>query len=47
VWFDVGFLADGWCYRDAAARGTGGLLWGTFVLLLGPFGLAIYLLARY
>jgi len=47
VWFAVSFLAAGWCYHDAETRRAGGLLWGPFVLFLGPFGLAIYLLARY
>jgi hypothetical protein len=47
VWFAVSFLAAGWCYHDAETRREGGLLWGPFVLFLGPFGLAIYLLARY
>jgi hypothetical protein len=47
VWFAVSFLAAGWCYQDAENRRLGGLFWGTFVLFLGPFGLAIYLLTRY
>ncbi|UCC67938.1 MAG: tetratricopeptide repeat protein [Armatimonadota bacterium] len=47
VWFAVSFSAAGWCYNDAETRRAGGLLWGPFVLFLGPFGLAIYLLARY
>jgi len=47
LWFAVSFFAAGWCYQDAETRRTGGLMWGPFVLLLGPFGLAIYLLARY
>ena len=47
AWFMVSFLAAGWCYQDAETRREGGLLWGPFVLFLGPFGLAIYLLARY
>ena len=47
VWFAVSFLAAGWCYHDAESRRLGGLFWGTFVLFLGPFGLAIYLLTRY
>ncbi len=47
LWFAVSFVAAGWCYHDAETRREGGLLWGPFVLFLGPFGLAIYLLARY
>lgn len=47
VWFGSSLLAAGWCYQDAETRRAGGLFWGPFVLFLGPFGLAIYLLARY
>jgi hypothetical protein len=47
VWFGSSFVAAGWCYQDAETRRAGGLFWGPFVLFLGPFGLAIYLLARY
>jgi hypothetical protein len=47
VWFGSSILAAGWCYQDAETRRAGGLFWGPFVLFLGPFGLAIYLLARY
>ncbi len=47
LWFGVSLVAAGWCYYDAETRNVGGLLWGPLVLCLGPFGLAIYLLARY
>ncbi len=45
LWFAVSFLMAGWCYQDAEARGMAGLSWAPLVLCLGPFGLAIYLLA--
>jgi hypothetical protein len=47
VWFAVSLTAAGWCYWDAESRRHPGLFWGPFVLCLGPFGVAIYLLARY
>jgi hypothetical protein len=47
VWFAVSLAAAGWCYYDAETRRESGLFWGPFVLCLGPFGLAIYLLTRY
>jgi hypothetical protein len=47
IWFAISFIAAGWCYHDAETRREAGLLWGPVVLCLGPFGLAIYLLARY
>jgi tetratricopeptide (TPR) repeat protein len=45
LWFAISMLAAGWCYHDAETRGLAALLWASFVLCLGPFGLAIYLLA--
>lgn len=45
VWFAVSLFAAGWCYNDSEGRRQVGLLWAPFVLSLGPFGLAIYLLA--
>jgi hypothetical protein len=47
LWFGVSLVAAGWCYYDAETRRESGLFWGPFVLCLGPFGLAIYLLVRY
>ena len=47
VWFGVGLFAAGWCYNDAESRRQVGLFWAPFVLGLGPFGLAIYLLATH
>jgi len=47
VWFTASLAAAGWCYHDSEARGESGLFWGPFVLCLGPFGLAIYLLTRF
>lgn len=47
VWFATSLGAAGWCYYDADARREMGLFWGPFVLCLGPFGLAIYLLTRF
>jgi len=45
VWFGLSLVTAGWCYSDAESRRQAGLLWGLFVLALGPFGLTIYLLA--
>lgn len=47
VWFAISLAAAGWCYHDAETRRESGLFWGPFVLCLGPFGLAIYLLTRF
>ena len=47
LWFATSLFAAGWCYHDAESRGQAGLFWAPFVLCLGPFGLAIYLLATY
>jgi hypothetical protein len=47
LWFVVSLVAAGWCYNDAETRKEAGLFWGPFVLCLGPFGLAVYLLTRY
>jgi hypothetical protein len=47
VWFGVSLFAAGWCYNDAESRRQAGLFWAPFVLGLGPFGLAIYLLATH
>lgn len=47
VWFAASMAAAGWCYHDAETRREPGLFWGPFVLCLGPFGLATYLLTRY
>jgi len=47
VWFGVSLFAAGWCYNDAESRRQVGLFWAPFVLGLGPFGLAIYLLATH
>ncbi len=47
LWLGTGLFAAGWAYNDAEARRLGGLFWGALVLCLGPFGLAIYLLATY
>ncbi|NIN09807.1 MAG: hypothetical protein GTN78_13130, partial [Gemmatimonadales bacterium] len=47
VWFGISLFAAGWCYNDAESRREAGILWGPFVLCLGPFGLAIYLLATH
>jgi hypothetical protein len=45
LWFGLSLVAAGWCYNDAESRRQTGLLWAPFVLTLGPFGLAVYLLA--
>jgi hypothetical protein len=45
LWFAVSLVAAGWCYHDAETRGLAGIMWAPFVLCLGPFGLAIYLLS--
>ena len=45
-WVGASLLAAGWIYHDAELSHRVGLFWGPFVLLLGPFGLAIYLLSR-
>lgn len=45
LWLGLGLLLGGWCYHDAENRRLGGLGWAVFVLCLGPFGLAIYLLS--
>jgi hypothetical protein len=45
AWFSASLLSAGWCHGDAQTRRQGGLLWAPFVFCLGPFGLAIYLLA--
>jgi len=45
LWFAVTMVAAGWCYHDAETRGLAALPWASFVLCLGPFGLAIYLLS--
>ena len=47
VWFGASLFAAGWCYNDAESRRQAGLFWAPFVLGLGPFGLAIYLLATH
>lgn len=47
AWFAVSLLAAGWAYNDAETRRMQGLFWGVFVLLLGPFGVAVYLLATH
>jgi len=47
TWFAISLGAAGWCYYDAESRRESGLFWGSSVLCLGPFGLAIYLLTRY
>ncbi|MBE9565311.1 MAG: hypothetical protein IMF16_00990 [Proteobacteria bacterium] len=46
LWFAISLASAGWCYQDAETRGQSSLFWGPFVLCLGPFGLAIYLLSR-
>ena len=45
AWFGVSLVSAGWCYNDAESRRQAGMAWASFVLCLGPFGLAIYLLA--
>lgn len=45
AWFGVSLVSAGWCYNDAESRRQAGIAWASFVLCLGPFGLAIYLLA--
>jgi hypothetical protein len=47
LWLGTSLVAAGWAYSDAENRKLGGLFWGPLVLSLGPFGLAIYLLATY
>lgn len=47
LWFAVSFVSAGWCYNDAEAQRRPGILWAPLVLCLGPFGLAIYLLATH
>jgi hypothetical protein len=47
LWFGVSFVSAGWCYNDAEAQRRPGILWAPLVLCLGPFGLAIYLLATH
>ncbi len=44
LWFAASLLGAGWCYHDADSRGFAAHLWAPFVLALGPFGLALYLL---
>ncbi len=46
LWFGISLASAGWCYQDAETRRQSSLFWGPFVLCLGPFGLAIYLLSR-
>jgi hypothetical protein len=46
-WLGASLVAAGWVYSDAETRKLGGLFWGPLVLCLGPFGLAIYILATY
>jgi hypothetical protein len=45
AWLGVSLVCAGWCYNDAETRMQAGVFWALFVLCLGPFGLAIYLLA--
>jgi uncharacterized Zn finger protein (UPF0148 family) len=45
LWFGASFLMAGWCYHDAENRRLPAILWAPFVLFLGPFGLAVYLLS--
>ncbi len=47
AWFGVSLVSAGWCYNDAESRRQAGIFWAPFVLCLGPFGLAIYLLATH
>jgi len=47
IWLCISLLAAGWSYQDAETRRQSALFWGVFVLCLGPFGLAIYLLTTY
>jgi hypothetical protein len=47
LWFVISLGGAGWAYYDAESRQESGLFWGSFVLCLGPFGLAIYLLTRF
>jgi hypothetical protein len=47
LWLGASLVAAGWAYSDAETRKLGGLFWGPLVLCLGPFGLAIYILATY
>jgi len=47
VWFGASLFAAGWCYNDAESRRQAGLFWAPFVLCLGPFGLAVYILATH
>ncbi len=44
AWFGVSLVSAGWCYYDAESRRQASIAWASFVLCLGPFGVAIYLL---
>jgi hypothetical protein len=47
LWLGASLVAAGWTYNDAEARGLRGLFWGPLALCLGPFGVAIYLIATH
>jgi hypothetical protein len=46
VWFIISILLCVWVYRDAEARGMGGVLWLIVVIITGIIGLIIYLIVR-
>ena len=46
IWFVIWLLVAIWVYKDAEARGMGGVLWLILVLLLGIIGIIIYLVVR-
>jgi hypothetical protein len=47
LWLGASLVAAGWTYNDAEVRGLRGLFWGPLALCLGPFGVAIYLIATH
>jgi hypothetical protein len=46
IWFIIWLLVAIWVYKDAEARGMGGVLWLIIVILLGIIGIIIYLVVR-
>jgi hypothetical protein len=46
IWFIIWLLVAIWVYKDAEARGMGGVLWLILVILLGIIGIIIYLVVR-
>lgn len=46
IWFIIWLLVAIWVYKDAEARGMGGVLWLIIVIILGLIGIIIYLVVR-